>query len=74
MARYVELADAAAQDILSREHDARSSSAARGLYMDALIECSVFSGDETDLTLCVRNIEIGWRREQGNRGGTRLPG
>ena len=51
VARYVELADAAAQDILSREHDTRSSSAARGLYMDALIECSTFSGDETDLSV-----------------------
>lgn len=47
VARYVELADAAAQDILSREMTPIVVGGT-GLYMDALIECSTFSGDETD--------------------------
>ena len=51
VARYVELADAAAQDILSRGMTPIVVGGT-GLYMDALIECSVFSGDETDLTSC----------------------
>ncbi len=47
VARYVELADAAAQDILSR---GRIPIVAGGtmLYMDALIECGEFSGGDTD--------------------------
>lgn len=36
-----------------------------GLYMDALIECSVFSGDETDLT--VREKYQRMAAEQGNQ-------
>lgn len=50
VARYVELADKAAQDILSRGM-VPIVAGGTGLYMDALIECSVFSGDETDLTI-----------------------
>ena len=50
VARYVELADAAAQDILSRGM-IPVVVGGTGLYMDALIECSTFSGDETDLTV-----------------------
>lgn len=50
VARYVELADAAAQDILSRGMTPIVVGGT-GLYMDALIECSTFSGDETDLTV-----------------------
>lgn len=50
VARYVELADKAAQDILSRGM-VPIVAGGTGLYMDALIECSVFSGDETDLTV-----------------------
>lgn len=48
VARYVELADAAAQDVLSRGM-IPIVAGGTGLYMDALIECSTFSGDETDL-------------------------
>ena len=48
VARYVELADAAAQEILSRGRTPIVAGGT-GLYMDALIECSTFSGDETDL-------------------------
>ena len=50
VARYVELANAAAQDILSRDMTPIVVGGT-GLYMDALIECSTFSGDETDLTV-----------------------
>lgn len=50
VARYVELADAAAQDILARGMTPIVVGGT-GLYMDALIECSTFSGDETDLTV-----------------------
>lgn len=50
VARYVELADAAAQDILSRGMIPLIVGGT-GLYMDALIECSTFSGDETDLSV-----------------------
>lgn len=50
VARYVELSDAAAQDILSRGMTPIVVGGT-GLYMDALIECSTFSGDETDLTV-----------------------
>lgn len=50
VARYVELADAAAQDILSRGMTPIVVGGT-GLYMDALIECSAFSGDETNLTV-----------------------
>lgn len=47
VARYVELADAAAQNILSRGM-VPLVAGGTGLYMDALIECSTFSGDESD--------------------------
>ena len=50
VARYVELADAAAQDVLSRGM-IPIVAGGTGLYMDALIECSTFSGDETDLSV-----------------------
>ena len=64
VARYVELADAAAQDILSRGMTPIVVGGT-GLYMDALIECSVFSGDETDLT--VREKYQRMAAEQGNQ-------
>ena len=50
VARYVELAVTAAQDILSRGMTPIVVGGT-GLYMDALIECSTFSGDETDLAV-----------------------
>ena len=64
VARYVELADAAAQNILSRGMTPIVVGGT-GLYMDALIECSVFSGDETDLT--VREKYQRMAAEQGNQ-------
>ena len=63
VARYVELADAAAQDILSRGM-VPVVAGGTGLYMDSLIECSTFSGDETD-----RSVREKYQRmaaEQGN--------
>ena len=63
VARYVELADAAAQDILRRGM-IPVVAGSTGLYMDALIECSTFTGDETD-----RSIREKYQRmaaEQGN--------
>ena len=63
VARYVELADAAAQDILRRGM-IPIVAGGTGLYMDALIECSTFTGDETD-----RSIREKYQRmaaEQGN--------
>lgn len=63
VARYVELADAAAQDILSRGM-IPVIAGGTGLYMDALIECSTFSGDETDLT--IREKYQRMAAEQGN--------
>ena len=63
VAKYVELADAAAQDILSRGM-IPVVIGGTGLYMDALIECSTFSGDETDLS--VRGKYESMAREQGN--------
>lgn len=63
VARYVELADAAAQDILSRDM-MPIVVGGTGLYMDALIECSTFSGDETDLT--VRHKYQHMAETQGN--------
>ena len=59
----MELADAAAQDILSRGM-IPVVIGGTGLYMDALIECSTFSGDETDLS--VRGKYESMAREQGN--------
>lgn len=63
VARYVELADAAAQDILSRGK-VPVVAGGTGLYMDALIECSTFSGDETDLS--IRKKYQRMAVEQGN--------
>ena len=63
VARYVELADAAAQDILSRGM-VPVVAGGTGLYMDALIECSTFSGDEGDLT--IREKYQRMAAEQGN--------
>ena len=63
VARYVELADAAAQNILSRGMTPIVVGGT-GLYMDALIECSTFSGDETDLT--VRHKYQHMAETQGN--------
>lgn len=63
VAKYVEFADAAAQDILSRGM-IPVVIGGTGLYMDALIECSTFSGDETDLS--VRGKYESMAREQGN--------
>ena len=63
VARYVELADTAAQDILSRGM-VPVVAGGTGLYMDALIECSTFSGDETDLS--VREKYQRMAAEQGN--------
>lgn len=70
VARYVELADAAAQDVLSRGM-IPVVAGGTGLYMDALIECSTFSGDETDLS--VREKYQRMAAEQGNAAGARLP-
>ena len=50
VARYVEMADAAAQNILARGM-VPIVVGGTGLYMDALIECSAFSGDESDLVV-----------------------
>lgn len=50
VARYVELADAAAQNILSRGM-IPVVVGGTGLYMDALIECNVFSENETNLAV-----------------------
>nr|WP_297172433.1 tRNA (adenosine(37)-N6)-dimethylallyltransferase MiaA [uncultured Agathobaculum sp.] len=50
VARYVEMADAAAQNILARGM-VPVVVGGTGLYMDALIECSTFSGDESDLVV-----------------------
>ena len=63
VARYVELADAAAQDVLSRGM-IPVVAGGTGLYMDALIECSTFSGDETDLS--VREKYQRMAAERGN--------
>lgn len=63
VARYVELADAAAQDILSRGM-VPVVAGGTGLYMDALIECSTFTGDETDLS--IREKYQRMAAEQGN--------
>lgn len=63
VARYVELADAAAQDILRRGM-IPIVAGGTGLYMDALIECSTFTGDETDLS--IREKYQRMAAEQGN--------
>lgn len=48
VARYQQMADACAQDILARGRTPIVCGGT-GLYLDALIEGSTFSGDETDL-------------------------
>ena len=55
VARYVELADAAAQDILSRGMTPIVVGGT-GLYMDALIECSVFSGDAVNASSTIAGM------------------
>ena len=52
VARYTEIADKIAQDILSRGK-IPIVVGGTGLYMDSLIECSTFSGNETDTKLRV---------------------
>ncbi len=47
VARYVEMADHCAQDILSRGKTPIVVGGT-GLYLDALIDCNTFSGEETD--------------------------
>lgn len=64
VARYVELADAAAQDILSRGK-LPVVAGGTGLYMDALIAGNCFSGDETDSS--VREKYRQMAAEQGNQ-------
>lgn len=63
VARYVALADCAAQDILARGMTPIVVGGT-GLYMDALIECSTFSGGETDAS--VRQKYQDMAAEQGN--------
>ena len=63
VARYVELADAAAADILRRGM-VPVVAGGTGLYMDALIECATFSGNETDES--VREKYRFMAQEQGN--------
>lgn len=63
VARYVEMADNIAQDILKRGK-IPIIVGGTGLYMDSLIECSIFSGDETDEKL---RIELeNFANEHGN--------
>ena len=50
VARYVEMADACAQNILSRGMTPIIVGGT-GLYIESLIRCDVFSGDETDLSI-----------------------
>ena len=63
VARYVEDASECVDDILARGGQPVIVGGT-GLYMDALIECSTFSGDETDLSVR-KKYEI-MAREQGN--------
>ena len=63
VARYVELADACAQDILSRGMTPIVVGGT-GLYLDSLIRCDQFSGDENDLS--VREHYQKLAAEQGN--------
>lgn len=63
VARYVELADEAAQKILSHGK-IPIVVGGTGLYMDALIECSTFSGNDTDTA--VREKYKRLAEEQGN--------
>lgn len=63
VARYVELADACAQELLAAGK-IPIVVGGTGLYMDALIECSTFSGDETDPAIRERYARMA--AEQGN--------
>ena len=63
VARYADDAVKCVDDILSRGKQPVIVGGT-GLYMDALIECSTFSGDETDLSVR-KKYEI-LAREQGN--------
>ena len=62
VAKYQQMADACAQDILSRGK-VPIVCGGTGLYLDALIEGSVFSGDETNLEAREKYNAIA--REQG---------
>ena len=63
VAQYVSLADACAQELLA-EGKIPIVAGGTGLYMDALIECSDFPGNETDHTLRERFQRMA--QEQGN--------
>lgn len=63
VARYVELADAHAQDILRRGM-IPIVVGGTGLYLDALVQCSTFSGNEVDYVL--RDSLKTLAEEQGN--------
>lgn len=64
VARYVELADHCAQNILSRGM-IPIVVGGTGLYLDALIECNTFSGDEADPALREKLNRLA--AEQGNQ-------
>ena len=64
VARYVELADHCAQNILSRGM-IPIVVGGTGLYLDALIECNTFSGDEADSALREKLNRLA--AEQGNQ-------
>ncbi|MGN0994654.1 MAG: tRNA (adenosine(37)-N6)-dimethylallyltransferase MiaA [Butyricicoccus sp.] len=63
VARYVEMADDCAQDILSRGMTPIVVGGT-GLYLDSLIRCDQFSGDETDLSIREHYQKLA--AEQGN--------
>lgn len=64
VARYAAMADACAQEILSRGH-IPIVAGGTGLYLDALIAGSAFSGDETDHA--IRDKYARMAAEQGNQ-------
>lgn len=64
VARYVALADSCAQDILSRGM-VPIVVGGTGLYLDALIACNTFSGDEADPALRKKLNRLA--AEQGNQ-------
>ncbi len=64
VARYVALADSCAQDILSRGM-VPIVVGGTGLYLDALIACNTFSGDEADPALREKLNRLA--AEQGNQ-------
>lgn len=63
VARYVDMADRCAQDILSRG-SIPIVVGGTGLYIDSLIRCDAFSGDETDLVIREKYNKIAL--EEGN--------